>query len=158
MLTADAQGRSNYAKPLYFELYVNYCPPGEERLFLGEGWGVRDVRGPYLMASSGTVLIDSWALSVKYPSKIELTFELSNRAHVEFSTIHIVGNFRTRVLRVYKNKASSITLAGMLADKENEGSIVISILQLGYQPAGVLGRVPGTIDIVAINSLCLTRE
>jgi hypothetical protein len=40
-----------------FEICVDYRAPSQEWLFLGNGWGVRDVRGSYLSSAEAEIII-----------------------------------------------------------------------------------------------------
>lgn len=62
-----------------FYLSVIYRAPSKERSFLGNGWGIRDVRGPYLDGFVGHIHIVGGVLSSEIPSTISLVLSVSNR-------------------------------------------------------------------------------
>ena len=60
-------------------LTARYRAPSKEKSFLGDGWGIRDVRGPYLSGSLGRICIAGAVLSPDIPSTISLVLSASNR-------------------------------------------------------------------------------
>ena len=62
-----------------FYLTVRYRAPSKERSFLENGWGLRDVRGPYLDGSIGHICITNTVLSSDTPSTVSLVLSASNR-------------------------------------------------------------------------------
>lgn len=62
-----------------FYLTVVYRAPSKERSFLGRGWGIRDIRGPYLDGFVGHIHIANGILSLETPSTILLVLSVSNR-------------------------------------------------------------------------------
>jgi hypothetical protein len=98
-----------------FEVRIDYRAPSRERLFLGDGWGVRDVRGPYLSAPEATFILHSWALSRTLPSKLTLTLSLSDRAEVNALFVIASGGFGTARCIVAKVQQSIMTISPLLA-------------------------------------------
>lgn len=63
-----------------FYMLVDYRAPSKERLFLEQGFGARDVKGPYILCQQAVLLVESWALSPVFETLIRLTLGLSSRA------------------------------------------------------------------------------
>jgi hypothetical protein len=138
-----------------FEVSIDYRAPSRETLFLGDGWGVRDVRGPYLSASEGEIIIYKWALSRLVPSVLTLTLSLSSRADVNALFVRASGKFGTTQCVVDKTQRSIITIPGLLIT-DGLTPTVIKLSSM-FRPALQIAVSPGTMDIVAIDELRLTR-
>jgi hypothetical protein len=81
-----------------FYLTVKYRAPSKERSFLAKGWGLRDVRGPYLDGFVGHIQISGAVLSSERPSTISLVLSASNRCPTSFilATALISNNEMTK--------------------------------------------------------------
>src|SRR5215471_14243581 len=71
----------------------DYKSEAWETLFLGDGWGVRDVRGPYMTQPRAVLAISSWALSASVGSQVHLRFGLSGRCPVDALIFNLSGGF-----------------------------------------------------------------
>jgi hypothetical protein len=138
-----------------FEICVDYRAPSQEWLFLGNGWGVRDVRGPYLSASEAEIIIYNWALSRSSPSTLRLTLSLSSRAEVNALFVRARGEFGTSQCIVGKIKHSIMTISPLLGNDANYSTIIK--LWSVFRPDENIPISQGRIDIVAIDKLQLTR-
>jgi len=136
-----------------FELRIDYRSPSQEKLFLGIGWGIRDVRGPYLNANEGRICISPWALSPVMPSVISLQFGMSNRAILQAVSLQAAGDFWVRSCFLERNKSAELLIEGIVGHEQR--AYVICIIH---------PRVPkfsdsraGLIDFIAIDGLKLSR-
>ena len=78
---------------MVLNIHVIYKAPSRELLFLGTGWGGRDIRGPYLSEMGAEIIIGNWALSQRIPSRVELTLSVSNRCEVDALFVRATGVF-----------------------------------------------------------------
>ena len=78
---------------MVLNIHVIYKAPSRELLFLGTGWGGRDIRGPYLSETGAEIIIGNWALSQRIPSRVELTLTVSNRCEVDALFVRATGVF-----------------------------------------------------------------
>lgn len=138
-----------------FEVSVDYRAPSREKLFLGDGWGVRDLRGPYLSSPEGEIILNEWALSRVTPSTLTLTLSLSGRAEVNALFVKASGNFGTTQCVVDKTQRSIIVISGLLVSDRLDPTIIK--LRSTFRPDQQIAASPGTMDIVAIDALRLTR-
>lgn len=140
---------------MVLNILVIYKTPSQERLFLGDGWGIRDVRGPYLSAPTADIIIGNWALSPKVPSTVKLTLSVSNLCEVDALFVRATGAFGWAQTIVKRNNEAILTLPNILANPlRNHTAIVI---EPTFGPRDKIAATAGTIDIVAINELLLTR-
>jgi hypothetical protein len=140
---------------MVLNVHVIYKAPSRERLFLGAGWGGRDIRGPYLSEAGAEIIIGNWVLSQKTPSKVELTLDVSNRCEVDALFVRATGMFGSIQTSVKRNEETILTLSGILADPGRNH--VLIFLQSTFGPRDAIMATPGSVDIVAINELRLTR-
>ena len=101
----------NGVTKLVFDVQVVYKAPSKEELFLGFGWGSRDVRGPYLSAEAAEIIIPNWALSSEIASTVKLSLSVSNRCKVDALIVRATGVFGSaQKLVKEKRRCSSHTL------------------------------------------------
>jgi hypothetical protein len=140
---------------MVFNIHVIYKVPSQERLFLGNGWGIRDVRGPYLAAPTADIIIDNWALSSKVPSTVKLTLSVSNLCEVDALFVRATGAFGSGQTLVKRNDEAVLTLSDVFADPMHDHTAIV--VEPTFGPRDKIATTAGTIDIVAINELQLTR-
>jgi hypothetical protein len=140
---------------MVLNIHVIYKAPSRERLFLGTGWGGRDIRGPYLSETGAEIIIGNWALSPRIPSRIELTLDVSNRCEVDALFVRATGVFGSTQTLVTRNEETILTLSGILADPIRNHAVIV--LQSTFGVNDRVAATPGSVDIVAINELRLTR-
>lgn len=140
---------------MVFDIHIIYKAPSNENLFLGAGWGVRDVRGPYLFARSAEIVIDNWALSAKVPSTLKLTLSVSNRCEVDALFVRATGAFGSAQLLVRRNDEAVFTLTDIFAHSLRSHSVIV--IEPTFSPGGRIMETAGSSDIVAIDELQLTR-
>jgi hypothetical protein len=140
---------------MIFDIHIIYKSPSRECLFLGNGWGVRDVRGPYLSAPIADIIIDNWALSLKVPSTVKLTLSVSNLCEVDALFVRATGAFGSEQTLVRRNDEAVLTLVNILADPLRRHTVIV--LEPSFGARGKIAATAGTIDIVAIDELRLTR-
>ena len=136
---------------MLLELSVNYEAPSRETLFLESGWGIRDVRGPYLGVPEGLIRINRWALSSRVPSRICLQFEMSNRVILEATAIQAIGDFGRQTCYVSRNRTLDLVIENVLANE----AYLIRIVHPAVIESGRFD--PGLSDFIAINSLSISR-
>ena len=96
-------------------LTARYRAPSKERAFLGDGWGIRDVRGPYLNGSVGHVCIDSAVLSSEIPSTISLVLSASNRCPTPSVMAKVSAPGKTVSRSVAKNGSADFIIESIYA-------------------------------------------
>jgi hypothetical protein len=138
---------------ILFDLNVQYSSPSKEKLFLGSGWGVRDVRGPYLAAEGGNIAIGCWALSPEVPSRIHLQFEMSNRSALEAAVLCASGTFGTKTCYIIRNKIGELMIENALSTIDEDYLIKIT------QPRTLhSARFDYSLsDLIAVNALRIWR-
>jgi hypothetical protein len=137
---------------LGIELKIDYRAPSKERLFLGSGWGIRDVRGPYVSGTAAEIVIESWALSKIAPSEIRLTLSMSNRADVDGLTLRIRGTLSHTQAILSKTKPTCIILTGISPNLARAD--VVLVLEPGFGNSSAPSS--GTTDIVALDEIQIT--
>jgi hypothetical protein len=136
------------------DINVDYKAPSWERLFLGTGWGGRDIRGPYISGTTAEIVIDNWALSAKTPATVKLTLSVSNRCEVDALFVRATGAFGSVQRLVKRNEEAILTITKIFAQPSR--SYVI-LLEPTFGVNNIIAATPGTIDIVALNEFRLTR-
>jgi hypothetical protein len=139
-----------------FEVRISYKAPSKEWIFLGAGWSSRDVRGPYISETVAWLDIDNWALSQKFPSKLILVFSMSNRAEVDAMVIRAAGAFGQSHVIVGKHKQASMTISPCFRDPVLNFARIM--LQPTFGPSNIISNSLGTMDLVALDELQLSRE
>jgi hypothetical protein len=138
---------------MQFELRIDYRSPSQERLFLGSGWGLRDVRGVYLNASEGRICISPWALSPVKPSVISLQFGMSNRAILQAVSLQAAGDFGVKSCFLERNKASKLLVEDVVGHEQRE--YIIRIMHPRVPRSG--DSRAGLIDFISVDGLELSR-
>ncbi len=138
---------------MQFELKIDYRSPSQERLFLGSGWGIRDVRGPYLNANEGRICISPWALSPVKPSVISLQFGMSNCALLQAVSVQATGAFGVKSCFLERNKAAELLIEGVVGHEQR--AYVIYILH--PRVSEFSDSCGGLTDFIAIDGLKLSR-
>jgi hypothetical protein len=140
-----------------FELRVSYKVPSKEEIFLGAGWGgARDVRGAYISCPIAYLDIENWALSQTFPSKLILVFSMSLRADVDAMVIRAFGAFGKAQTIVSKNTDASMSILRLFRNPVINYARIL--LQPSFGPSDTIGASGGTIDLVALDELRLSRE
>jgi hypothetical protein len=141
--------------PSRFTLTVDYRAPSRESLFLGAGWGIRDLRGPYLSAPEAEILIDNWALSATVPSILTITLSISGRATVNGVFVRENSAFGSAQCIVANDRRSLLTMPPLFVNPRGS-SVIIKVLCL-FSANTRVHAAPSTIDIIAIDGVELTR-
>ena len=139
-----------------FELHISYKAPSKEWIFLGAGWSGRDIRGLYISEPAAWLDIENWALSQKFPSKLILVFSMSHRAEVDAMVVRAVGAFGQSHVIVGKHKQASMTISPCFRDPVLNFARII--LQPTFGPSNSISNALGTIDLIALDELHLSRE
>ena len=107
-----------------FSFEVDYRASSQEVTFLQYGWGVRDVRGPYIRSNVGTLLIDD--RHIKNIQRIDISFRLSasNRLPTDAATVIVEGPGSTQVIIIRKNEDHTVSLPSV---SKCAGQILIKI-------------------------------
>jgi hypothetical protein len=137
------------------DINVDYKAPSWERLFLGTGWGGRDIRGPYISGTTAEIVIDNWALSAKTPATVKLTLSVSNRCEVDALFVRATGAFGSVQRLVKRNEEAILTITKIFAEPSRR--YVVILLEPTFGVNNIIAATPGTIDIVALNEFRLTR-
>jgi hypothetical protein len=140
-----------------FELRVNYRVPSKESLFLGAGWELaRDAHGAYISEPAAEILIGNWALSRDYPSTLKLVLSMSRRANVDGMLVRASGLFGLAQTFVQKSRQSSILAFPLFSESFRNASAIL--LRPTFGPEKYIEGTPGTMDLVALDELHLTRQ
>ena len=94
-----------------FYFIVRYTAPSKERLFLGKEWGLRDVRGPYLVGSVGHIYIAGVVLSSEIPSTISLVLSVSNRCPTPYILVKVSMARKEISKKIGRNESADFILA-----------------------------------------------
>jgi hypothetical protein len=136
-------------------LHINYRSPSRERLFLGDGWGPRDVSGPYLSAAFAEIIIDNCVLLERAPATLKLILSLSNRSQVDALFVRANGVFGSVQRIIMRNEQTILTIDGILADANKRDTKIV--LRPTFGPSSTIAESPHTVDIVRIDELQLIR-
>lgn len=140
-----------------FELRVNYRAPSKESLFLGTGWELaRDAHGAYISEPAAEILIGNWALSRECPSTLKLILSMSRRSNVEGMLVRVSGSFGLAQIFVQKSKQSSILAFPIFQDLVGNASAIL--LQPTFGPNKTIEATVGSMDLIALDELQLTRN
>jgi hypothetical protein len=139
-----------------FLLDIDYtCRPGNieawETLFLGGGWGVRDVRGPYMTEPRAVLAISSWALSARVGSQVHLRFGLSNRCPLDALTFNLSGKFGSVSRMIRRSSDVYVMLDDIRIEPGSEEYLINVVL---HDPAKVLKFM----DVLAIDRIAIQRS
>jgi hypothetical protein len=137
------------------EIRIDYKAPSWERLFLGNGWGGRDIRGPYMAGTTAQIVIDNWASSAKTAATVKLTLSVSNRCEVDALFVRATGSFGSVRGLVKRNEEDILTISKIFAEPLGKHSLIV--LESTFGANDIITATPGNIDIVALNELKLTR-
>ena len=114
-------------KSVTFYFVVRYKAPSKEKLFLGGGWGLRDVRGPYLDGLVGHIFITNTILSPEIPSTVSLVLSASNRCPTP-SILAKVSTAKAEVSKkVVRNGSTDFVLDSVYAGPTNDLEIVVQL-------------------------------
>jgi hypothetical protein len=140
---------------MVLDINVYYKAPSRERLFLGNGWGGQDVRGPYINGTRAQILIDNWALSLKTAATVKLTLSVTNRCEVDALFVRAIGVFGSAQSLVKRNEEATLTISNIFSDPIRKHAVIL--LEPTFGVNDIIAATPGTIHIVAVNELRLTR-
>lgn len=138
--------------PITFYTTVNYKSPSKEESFLKSGWGIRDVRGPYLSENIGYIQIPNNLLLADIASTICFTLSLSNRCSVKVIEVQAKSFDKHIIQNIRKNESCDFTFDNVFFDKENTLKIGISISTNSNV------RNSQDIDILSIDFLTIERS
>jgi hypothetical protein len=110
-----------------FYLIVKYKSPSKEWSFLEKGWGIRDVRGPYLNTFTGHICISNEILLPEIPSTISLTLSLSNRCPTASILVQALASNRKVIHSVNRNDSADFVFESVVRDSTGKFQIEISI-------------------------------
>ena len=136
-----------------FYLTIIYRAPSKEKLFLGKGWGIRDVRGPYLDGFMGHIHIASEVLSSETPSTISLVLSASNRCPTSFVLAKISTAEREVSKKVKRNGSTDFILDSIYA--RTSGNLDLLVQLPGVQTDAELHRFWTTL---AIDQIIIERH
>lgn len=139
-----------------FRFEVSYARPSIDRDYLGYGWGMSDVRGPYLILDYGHIYIPSILLHDKITSNIYLTFSLSNRSL--YDTVEIICSHSKILLQetVLRNSDVTFALRGIVKDDIGQKTIEIRARCLDIRDSQAI--LKSMVDLVTIDKLVVERN
>ncbi len=141
------------ADMITFYLIVKYKAPSKERSFLERGWGIRDVRGPYLNKSTGHIYISNEVLLAEVPSTISLNISLSNRCPTPSIMVQALTSYKKVIHNVNRNDSSDFVFESIVRDPTGRFGIEVSIPSI--KTAIELKEYS---EIVAIDELIIERS
>ena len=133
-------------------LTVRYRVPSKERSFLGKGWGIRDVRGPYLDGFVGHICIAGAVLSSETPSTISLVLSASNRCPTPFILAKVSTAGKEVSKNINKNGSTDFILESIYANSVDNLDLLVQLPDV--QTAADLQRF---YTILAIDELTIER-
>lgn len=139
-----------------FRLEISYACAVKETVFLGSGWGHRDVRGPYLTLRQGQICLPAFLFDKKFYSKVMLTFSLSNTCQheaVEISCSYINDIKSETIIR---NGEADIMMPETLGD--NRVNHIISVSATFLDVRGSRAVISPVLDVVALDKIVIERN
>lgn len=152
-LSLDLRIGSNMTAMIPFYLTVNYKSLSKEWLFLEKGWGIRDVRGPYLNTFMGYICISNEILLPEIPSTIALTFSLSNRCPITSILVQASALDRKVVHSINKNASYEFVFNSVFRDPAKEFRIAVSMPSIRNAT-----ELRSYSDILAIDEVTIERS
>ena len=137
---------------LSFFLVVRYFSSTDERLFLDNNWGIKDVRGVYLMNSFGDINVDKKFLSLSFPSTVSLVISLSNRCPIPAVPLEISTSDKKLLINVKKNSSSDAIIYPVLATEKMFFTIRVHLPNIINKDA-----VKEFVDVISIDELTIER-
>jgi len=119
---------------------------------LGKGWGIRDVRGPYLDGLIGHIHIVGEVLSSEIPSTISLVLSLSNRCPTSSILAKVSADEREVSKKVKRNGSTDFILDSVYA--RTSGSLDLLVQLPEVQTCAELKRF---WTILAIDEITIER-
>ena len=126
-----------------------------ETVFLESGWGIRDVRGPYLIKEKGIVAIPDWLLDENFTTSVSMVFSLSNRSLREAVEIYVSYEESVFNETVIKNGSIEICIPDI---KRAERPIKIAIAATGLVSCCDGFRILPVIDFLTLDGLTMERN
>ncbi len=136
-----------------FYLTVNYKSSSKERLFLEKGWGIRDVRGPYLDTFMGYICISNEVLLPEIPTTISLVLSLSNRCPTSSILVHASAVDKRIAHNINRNGSSDFVFESVLRGVIDNFRIAISIPSVKTSI-----DLKEYSDIVAVDEITIERS
>jgi hypothetical protein len=141
-----------------FLLDIDYTPRSNgseawERLFLAAGWGLRDVRGPYMTRPRAVLAISSWALSDRVGSQVRLRFGLSGRCPVDALIFNVSGGFGSISCIIRRSSIEDVMLDDIRIERGSE-QYLINVALHDPEPENLLKFM----DILAIDRIAIRRK
>ena len=134
---------------------IRYDCVAKETMFLATGWGIRDVRGPYLNKPEGKIVIPDWVLAYTVPTDLTLTFGLSNRSEYEFVEVSVAGSAGVFTEQLEQNGSCEIVIPSILRRALTFELIVTATVYLANRDVVLPHPV---IDLLSIDRLRLERN
>jgi len=132
--------------------FVDYRGQSKENLFLAGGWGMRDVRGPYIISAAGTIRIDGRLLSRSVESKLTLSLEASNRLAAAAILVTAICERRKKTIIIVRNQSVTIEFPATVRGPSEHFDLAIHVPESGAASAASLR------DVVALNWLSISRR
>ena len=124
-------------------LFLEYRSPARESRFLGAGWGMRDVRGPYIISSSAKLEITRTLFSTVRRMKLTLTLESSNRLQSDAMLVGLSCERRKETIVLKRNRSTLVEIPDISCPSTEFFELSISVAQL---------------DVIALNWLRLEMQ
>lgn len=124
----DCQNMEAIMKGLVtFYLTVIYRAPSKEKSFLGKGWGIRDVRGPYLDGFVGHIHLAGEVLSSEIPSTISLVLSVSNRCPTSYILAKVSTAEREISKKVKRNGSTDFVIDSIYARTSGNLDLLVNL-------------------------------
>ena len=137
---------------LDFYLVVKYKAPSKERLFLEEGWGLRDVRGPYLDGPIGRVCVTNAVLSSEIPSTISMVLSLSSRCPTPAVVVKISTADKDVTGVIHRDASTDFALNSTCANSKQGFEFLVQMPYI-YDNS----KLGAFWDVLAIDELTIER-
>lgn len=134
-------------------LTVKYSSSSKEWIFLKEGWGIRDVRGPYLNTFTGHICISNDILLPAVPSTISLTLSLSNRCPTTSILVQASACGKIMTNSIEKNSSREFIFDSVLRKSTRNFDIFVSI-----PIVKTCAELKKYCDIIAIDEITIERS
>lgn len=134
-----------------FFLKVMFYLSSQENCFLGEGWGIKDVRGPYLNGPIGIVKLHNSILSKSIGSNITIVLSTSNRCPIDSISITVKLNDKEITTHIKRNSSQEVVFVEVLANHKQETQILICDTSISSN------ATIEYLDIISIDEITIER-
>ena len=132
---------------------LNYRAPSRERMFLSDGWGIRDVQGAYMTRRTATLRVPAFLMLANNVHNFNMRFSVSNRSLLEAVYVKVTCEGIAAGTFIQKNSSAFVQISCPLLQDNHDTLILIE----NSVPATQSGYSAGLIDIVALDEISISR-